>query len=153
MSVHLKINLQFGVLLPSPICFIFSTCSSWSVLISLQMSIANLLGPPDKQHYYPTVTLSTLDPKHSLISSATEAQFMCILCVCLAAKRHWGQRWRCLFSCPTLLPVFEVEEVKVVLLGLHRREGQNRNRDKVISCVRPCSLRMLRWIGWMWFNF
>lgn len=54
------------------------------------MSIANLLGPPpDKQHYYPTVTPgtvylvnSTLDPKRTLISYATGPIYV-HLCVCV----------------------------------------------------------------------
>ena len=43
-------------------------------------------------------------------------------------------------------PVFEVE-VKVVLLGLDQLEGWNRNKEKVISCVRPVSFIRSRWIG------
>ncbi len=109
-------------------------------------------SPPDKQHYYPRVTPgtvylvnSTLDPKHTLISYATGHIYVHFICVCdcvrVAVKRHRGQQRTCLFSCPTLLslmPVFEVDEVKVVL------DGRNRNGKKVISCVKPCPFRRLR---------
>lgn len=74
---------------PPPTPFRFSTRSSPSVLISLQMSIANLLGPTDKQHYYPTVTPSTvylvnstLDPNRTLISYATGPIYVHFICVC-----------------------------------------------------------------------
>lgn len=58
------------------------------------MSIANLLGSPDKQHYYPTVTPSTVypvnsvpKPKHTLISYAKWRACVCFyMCVCVCVS-------------------------------------------------------------------
>ena len=114
-----RLSSQWKQSLPLPPArFIFSASSSPSVLISLQTT---WLVSPDKQHYYPPVTPSTvylvngmLDPKHTLISYAIgpiNTQFMCTcVCVCVFPRRgtdatndgvcsvvlHYFQRGLCL---------------------------------------------------------